>query len=170
MGKSICFTGHRVISKALLPEVLRELQQILETAIKNGFVDFYTGGAVGWDTYCAQMILDLREDYPGIALHLILPCAKEDQTARWTQKQKKAYDCIYQAADSCEFIAENYTSSCMRLRNQRLVEVADCCICFCYQTRERTGTAQTVRLAKQKGIPVINLALNRSTVSEAADS
>ena len=73
MTKSICFTGHRVIARPVLPGVLRELQRVLETAIPRGFVDFYTGGAIGWDTYCAQMVLDLREEYPGIALHLVLP-------------------------------------------------------------------------------------------------
>ena len=168
MGKSICFTGHRTIAKQLLPEVLSELQRVLETAIPQGFVDFYTGGAIGWDTYCAQMILDLREDYPGIALHLVLPCSREEQTARWTESQRAAYDCIYREADSCDFMAETYTKGCMRLRNQRLVALADCCICFCREPEGRTGTAQTVRMAKQKGIPVINLAtpyLNQETFS-----
>lgn len=163
MEKSICFTGHRTIPKQLLPEVLRELQRILETAISNGFVDFYTGGAIGWDTYCAQLVLDLREDYPGIALHLILPCSREEQTARWTPEQRAAYDCIYEAADSREFIAVDYTKICMRQRNQRLVELADCCICYCQEPNGRTGTAQTVRMARQKGIPVINLCMEQET-------
>ena len=54
-------------------------------------------------------------------------------------------------------MSEEYTKSCMRLRNQRLVELADCCICYCSDPAGRSGTAQTVRMAKQKGIPVINL-------------
>lgn len=157
MERAICFTGHRTIPKQLLPEVLRELQRVLETAISNGFVDFYTGGAVGWDTYCAQLVLDLREDYPGIALHLVLPCSREEQTARWSPEQRTAYDCIYAAADSREFVSEEYTKTCMRRRNQRLVDLADCCICYCQEPDGRTGTAQTVRMARQKGIPVINL-------------
>lgn len=158
MEKSICFTGHRIISKKVLPAALQELQRVLETAIAKGFVDFYAGGAIDWDTYCAQIVLDLREEYPGITLHLVLPYAKEEQTARWTENQKKAFDMIYEAADSHEFIAEDYTSSCMRLRNQRLVDLANCCICFCHQTKGRTGTAQTIHMARRKGIPVINLA------------
>ena len=119
---------------------------MLETAIPQGFVDFYAGGALGWDTYCAQTVLDLREEYPCIALHLVLPCSRAEQTARWTEAQKAAYDCIYREAD------------CMRLRNKRLVELADCCVCFCGEPEGRSGTAQTVRMARQKGIPVINLA------------
>ena len=105
MVKSICFTGHRHIAKEKLPAALAELRRVLETAIPQGFVDFYAGGALGWDTYCAQTVLDLREEYPCIALHLVLPCSRAEQTARWTEAQKAAYDCIYREADSCEFVS-----------------------------------------------------------------
>lgn len=95
MVRSICFTGHRHIVRAELPALLKELRRVLETAIPQGFVDFYAGGALGWDTYCAQTVLDLREEYPCIALHLVLPCSRGEQTARWTEAQKAAYDCIF---------------------------------------------------------------------------
>ena len=62
------------------------------------------------------------------------------------------------AMHSCEFVSVDYTKDCMRLRNKRLVELADCCVCFCGEPEGRSGTAQTVRMARQKGIPVINLA------------
>mgnify|MGYP001471873361 CR=1 FL=1 len=100
MVRSICFTGHRHIARAELPALLKELRRVLETAIPQGFVDFYAGGALGWDTYCAQTVLDLREEYPCIALHLVLPCSRGEQTARWTEAQKAAYDCIFREADS----------------------------------------------------------------------
>lgn len=157
MEKSICFTGHRAIPQRLLPGLQRELRRILETAIVNGFVDFYTGGALGWDTCCAQQVLALRELYPGIALHLVLPCSREEQTARWTPMQRAVYDEIFAAADSREFIGRHYTSTCMRERNQRLVDLADCCICYCQEPNGRSGTAQTIRMAQKKGIPVIHL-------------
>ncbi len=155
--KAICFTGHRVISKKLIPGLLRELAQILETAISNGYTRFYAGGAIGWDTYCAQMVLDLKEEHPEISLHLILPCSRRAQTANWTENQRIAYDCIFGEADSHEFISEGYFKGCMKLRNQRLVDKADCCICYCNISKERTGTAQTLHMAQKKGIPVINL-------------
>ena len=43
----------------------------------------------------------------------------------------------------------------MKRRNERLVELADYCICYC--TNPRSGTGQTVRMAKDKGIDIINL-------------
>ncbi len=158
MGSAICFTGHRRVARRSLPDLLHELYRVIETSISNGFVDFYTGGAIGFDTYCAQAVLDLRMEYPGIALHLVLPCPPDIQTARWTKKQRKAYDVIFDAADSYEVLDETYTEDCMQKRNQRLVDLADCCICYCDPEKKRTGTAQTVRMAQKKGIPVLNLA------------
>lgn len=156
MPQGICFTGHRYISKTILEETLLELRHFLEQAIEKGVLDFYTGGAIGWDTYAAELILELKEQYPEIALHLVLPCSREEQTKHWTTQQLQAYDKIYIQADDCEFIAEDYTKTCMKERNQRLVDLADCCICYCRDYEGRTGTAQTIRMAKQKGIPVIN--------------
>lgn len=153
MVKSICFTGHRHIAKEKLPAALAELRRVLETAIPQGFVDFYAGGALGWDTYCAQTVLDLREEYPCIALHLVLPCSRAEQTARWTEAQKAAYDCIYREADSCEFVSVDYTKDCMRLRNKRLVELADCCVCFCGEPEGRSGTGADRPHGTAKGHP-----------------
>ena len=48
MVRSICFTGHRHIARTELPALLKELRRVLETAIPQGFVDFYAGGALGW--------------------------------------------------------------------------------------------------------------------------
>ena len=79
MGRAICFTGHRIIASAQLPALQTELRGLLITAIATGFLDFYAGGALGWDTLCAEQVLELRNTYPGIALHLVLPCAPETQ-------------------------------------------------------------------------------------------
>ena len=60
--------------------------------------------------------------------------------------------------DSWECVGQDYTATCMRERNQRLVMLADCCICYYRKSAGPSGTAQTIRMAQKKGIPVINLA------------
>ena len=57
MGRAICFTGHRIIASAQLPALQTELRGLLITAIATGFLDFYAGGALGWDTLCAEQVL-----------------------------------------------------------------------------------------------------------------
>ncbi len=82
MRKSACFTGHRSFTGDTTNLEAR-LYDILERAInKESVKDFYVGGAVGWDELAAQTVLKLREIYPQIELHLILPCSNEEQSAK----------------------------------------------------------------------------------------
>jgi hypothetical protein len=53
-------------------------------------------------------------------------------------------------------VAERYYDGCMRARNYKTVDDANACICY-LNGDVRSGTAQTVRYAKKKPIPVINV-------------
>lgn len=152
--KSCCFTGHRTVNINI--NLLTMLMTSIESYVQNGIVDFYSGGAIGWDTICSNVVLQLREKYPNIKLHLILPCNTEHQTLYWNEHQKLEFNRILQLADTIEYTSWNYHSQCMKIRNARLVQLADVCICYC-DNRYATGTAQTVRMAKKKNIPIINL-------------
>ena len=45
----------------------------------------------------------------------------------------------------------------MKERNQRLVDLADICICYYNENNSRSGTGQTVRMVQKKGIQLINI-------------
>lgn len=152
---SCCFTGHRKIENR--EKLQKDLLTVLETLIKNGATDFYAGGAIGFDTLAADAVLRLREKYPHIRLHLVLPCSRDEQTKYWTPAQRAEYDRIFSLADTVEYTAGAYSPDCMKKRNARLTELADCCVC-CYDKRKASGgTAQTLRMAAKKGIKIINL-------------
>ena len=153
--KSVCFTGHRNVK--ITNELILKLNETLTDLIENGVTNFYAGGALGWDMLCEQAVIDLREKFPQIRLNLVLPCSPEEQTARWNNTQKIEYYKFLKTADTIEYTANHYYDGCMKVRNARLVELADCCVCY-YDNRGRSGTGQTVRMAKEKGIRVINLA------------
>ncbi len=156
MRKSACFTGHRSFTGDTTNLEAR-LYDILERAItKKSVTDFYAGGAVCWDELAARTVLKLREVYPQIELHLILPCSNEEQTAKWTKEQKTEFYRILNLADSVEYTSEHYYNGCMKVRNARLVELADFCFCFWDTNRQRSGTAQTVRMALRKKIMIVN--------------
>lgn len=153
--KCCCFTGHRKIK--VTNELISRLNKTLTDLIENGAVTFIAGGAYGWDLLVSEAVLKLREIYPQIKLHLVLPCSPEEQTIKWNDTQKAEYQNILNAADTVENTSDHYYDGCMKVRNARLVELADCCVCY-YDNRSRSGTGQTVRMAKKKGIRVINLA------------
>ena len=106
---------------------------------------------------CEQEVLRLRERFPQIRLHLILPCPPEEQTAKWNIKQKAEYQRILNAADDVEILSETYYDGCMQKRNARLVELCGICVCYLNEKRSNGGTAQTVRMAKKRSVDVVNL-------------
>ena len=153
--KNICFTGHRCVR--ITPELETRLEDTLRELIeKHGATDFYAGGALGWDTLCEKTVLRLREMYP-IQLHLVLPCCEREQTAKWRSEQKAEFKRILSSADSVEYVSENYFDGCMKMRNQQLVDRSDVCVCFYDEKKRASGTGQTVCMAQQKNISVINL-------------
>ena len=158
MNRTVCFTGHRTIAedKETLSARLYALLERFVTEQK--ITDFYTGGAVGWDALAALTVLKLRESYPEVKLHLVLPCPFEEQSAKWNEAQKEEHKHIASLADTKEFTSEHLVKNAMKIRNARLVELAsDYCICYWNPKHYRSGTGQTVRMAQKKGIEVINL-------------
>lgn len=160
MNKSACFTGHRRLSEDAQNLYHRLYAVLGKLAVEQGITDFFAGGAVGFDTIAEQCVLRLRDALRGqadIRLHLVLPCSNAEQTRNWTPKQKQDFQCILQRADSVEYTSRMHYSGCMGRRNARLVEHADShCICY-YDVNHQSGTAQTVNLAKEKGLEIINL-------------
>ncbi len=159
MVKSVCFTGHRNIK--VTQELSDRLCNKLETLINSGADTFLAGGAIGWDLLCEKTVLELRKKYPHIKLHIIMPCPENEQTKKWKSDDDRAeYHKILLAADYTEICSAHMTNECMKKRNARLVQLADCCICCYDKCRIRSGTGQTVRIAEHKGLFIINLYKN----------
>lgn len=154
--KSICFTGHRLVNNPTA--VNMRLEAVLEQLINDGAEDFYAGGAIGFDTLAERAVLRLRRKYPQIKLHLLLPCCRADQTAKWQAAQIEMFDKISAAANTIEYTSQRYSSNCMRIRNARLVEQSEGCVCYYTRSSSASGTGQTIRMAENKGIPIINVA------------
>lgn len=153
--RNICFTGHRTVYN--IEKVQHDLSDVIESLIQDGAVNFYAGGATGFDTLAADTVILLRKKYPHIRLHLVLPCCKAEQTLLWSDTQKAKYHTILSAADSVEYISEHYYDGCMKKRNACLIELADCCVCYYNDKNSASGTGQTVRMALKKRISIVNL-------------
>ena len=59
-------------------------------------------------------------------------------------------------ADETIYVSEEYNAFCMKKRNNYMVEQSAYCICALLQ--EKSGTGQTVRYARKKGLQIINVA------------
>ena len=154
--KAACFTGHRVLGSDFDEE---RLDYYLYRLIAVNYNVFICGGALGFDTVVAEKLIELRKEHPHIRIHLYIPC--RDQDKKWSPADKRRYKRILESADYVYVMAERYYDGCMRARNYKMVDDANACICY-LSDDARSGTAQTVRYAKKKPIPVINVSRNNT--------
>ena len=118
---AVCFTGHRKIDCPDMYALKTLLDSTICGLVKRGVTDFYCGGALGFDTMCAHMILYLKKRKAlGIKLHLVLPCSNEEQTKNWSYNDKQEFYAILMAADA-SYTAEEVLSD-PNLQSLRAVE------------------------------------------------
>ena len=150
MDKTCCFSGHRKMSQQNIGQDLENAIEYLIT--EEGVKTFISGGALGFDTLAAFSVISKRDTYD-IKLVLALPCKEQDKF--WTAAEKAEYKRLLKLADSVVYVSEAYTPDCMKKRNQYMVDQSQFCICFL--ENNRSGTGQTVRYAKEKGLQIIRV-------------
>lgn len=85
--KTCCFTGHREIPQYDYECIRKKLRDVVEDLIEKGVVYIGVGGALGFDTMAALVILELKEIYENIRLILVLPC--KNQCKNWKKQMLK---------------------------------------------------------------------------------
>ena len=155
-NQRVCFfTGHRVIAgnkKSMIKSLVNE--EILNK-INDKVEVFISGGARGFDIMAAEQVIFMREDYDSIKLCLYLPCRNHD--IKWKYPERRQLHKIMEQADEIHYVTDGeYINGCMKKRNIAMVDASDCGIA--YMTNRISGSAQTLRIAAEKGIDVINIA------------
>lgn len=154
MANKVCsFTGHRSVKATHKNRISSLIARAVEYAYKQGCRDFFSGGAIGFDTLAAREVVRFRMSHSDVRLVLVLPCVNQDE--RWSEGDRSNYEYILNVSDEVVYIADEYTDSCMRERNFRLASSAD--ILIAYVSRSNSGAAQTVRMAEKMGKEIYNL-------------
>lgn len=161
---SLCFTGHReFIDEGNASELKRFkgiLYRILERYVREKEVDtFYAGGASGFDNFAADCVLELKDKYPQIQLIEVLPFDRNNMSKNWSVKDRELLLRLCKYADEVvEDAGSRHYDGCYKDRNQYMVDHADYCIAWYDKVnKEKSGTGQTVRMARRKRIPVKNV-------------
>ena len=156
-----CFTGHRPKDLpaggdegSMEMKLLKlALMQAVQRAAAEGVTRFYAGGAPGFDLLAAEAVLRLKQDVPGLSLHLALPhpmASGAGETGRRMARILAAADGITTVCDTPGQVWAYHA------RNRYMVDRADRVIA--YLATDHGGTFRTVEYAKKRGIPVENLA------------
>ena len=150
-----CFTGHRILGSDF------NLKKLYDSALylhKNKSVDtFICGGALGFDTKAASVIMLLKQQGYNVKLHIYAPC--NNQSEKWGNYDKRVYEDLLCNADCVDMVDRPYFDGCMKNRNYKMVDNSAYCIAYYREQGSfRSGTGQTVRYAKKQGLTVINVA------------
>lgn len=123
-----CFVGHYPQSlpfgfdegnddcvrlKQLLKEQMIYLIEALDVS------HFISGVDLGIGQYAAEIVLDLKRDYPEITLECAIPC--ENQAEKWTGAQRERYFSIVEYCDKETLLQRHYTEDCMKKRKEYMI-------------------------------------------------
>ena len=151
---SAAFTGHRFYDFSQRKFIQERLTSAISEAYDHGIRNFISGFALGIDLMAAQLVQSLKCNLPGISLTAAIPF--EGQAERYNIYDKRVYRRLLELADKVIVLSDCYYPRCFLDRDEFMVENASYLIAY-YDGREKGGTYYTVKKARARSIPIINV-------------
>lgn len=156
---SVAFTGHRPESlpfEETSPACIalkNDITSMLDTAILQGADTFYCGMAMGIDTICGEIVLQLKHHHPHIRLICVLPYQHFGQRfpESWRKRRDRLLAAAYEIVCTDVHDANEQYSRYNRYyrRNRYLIDHAATLLAI-YDGRKGGGTAYTIAYARKK--------------------
>ncbi len=153
MTNTCAFSGNRLIPVEDVRPLAGTLRCEVERLIEMGVTTYICGGALGFDTLCALMIIEKKQQNPNIKLISAIPFAGQEK--RWEKEDRDLYHDILKFSDEVIILSQGYNKSVYHIRNRYMVDHADYLIH--YDEKGDGGTAYTIAYAMQKGKICIDL-------------
>ena len=160
--KTCLFTGHRDLGEDKIVHIVPRLEIEIDKLINQGVNTFISGAALGFDFIASTVIMKKQnifiETGEGEYVRHILALPFRDFDRKWPSDKHRAFyrEVILPLADEVIYVSDDYDQDVYRRRNQFMVDNAAHCLCALM--RDKSGTGQTVRMAKKQGLSVINVA------------
>jgi len=159
---TVCFTGHRPQTITYLWDETSQQSLELKSKIKKAIIHlienkdvkhFISGMALGVDMIAAEIVLELKDEYPEITLECAIPC--ETQASKWSEKYRYRYFKIVEMSDKETLLQTHYTADCMHKRNRYMVDNSDYVIAV--WDGSPSGTGKTVVYAKENNKTILQI-------------
>ena len=129
---------------------LLDLKNRLRSYLSDSRPDIIrAGGAIGWDTWLAQIALELEID-----LHLYLPF--DGQGNAWPDESRKEYKRIKSLASKINYTSDHYYPKVFIDRDIQMITGADKVVALLDPNVNSGGTFYTVGEAKKLGLEIVN--------------
>ena len=96
------------------------LRATMESFIWQGYRHFYTSATQGIELWAAEIVIELREQYPGIALEMVIPY--DAHSSKWPADIRARYDAVHRQADIVTIIRHDYQKGAIFARNRYLLD------------------------------------------------
>lgn len=151
------FIGKRILPKRIIKKIQKNFIILLKNQLQNGTEIFCTSGAIGFETAAATAVIRLRRKKRYRHIQLVLLDFGHDQGLYWNQRSRRTYEKIRQKADRIVPVPGGDAESDLDLY-KRVLEKADAGACqVCCLPDRRDGTAELVKLARQKGCRILDI-------------
>lgn len=157
MNYTCCFSGHCILSEIEISALRRDLTKRVDALLDRGVHTFITGGAIGFDMLVADILVDKKNSGTNLCFVLAIPCP--DHTKNWSGENKAHFMMLLEQADEIQYVSKEYHEGCMKTRNFYMVDRSAYCICA--SRKARSGSAQTMNYARQRGKRVTNILQER---------
>ena len=166
---SVAFTGYRPEKMPFceLPDdknyaKFRAIQlKVIKRLIEKGATHFISGVAMGFDTWVAEDILELKRENGLLTLECAIPFPQ--QADNWPQHAKQRRKYILERSDVLTTVSDCYVRDAFFARNRYMVDCAD--VLVCAFDGARGGTAYTVDYALKKNKIIIKIDPQNADVS-----
>ena len=154
-----CFTGHRHFpwdgqhAHPRQADLLRRLEEAIDSVLSQGATHFICGNAVGVDTWAAELVLQKKKAYPEIFLEIALPFAGHNTDEPACQAVQGQADLVHVVGT-----AKNRKTAFFE-RNHYMVDHSDFLIAVYMESHPRSGTAKTMEYAKKRGLKLIKISV-----------
>jgi uncharacterized phage-like protein YoqJ len=127
-NKTACFFGHSYKSFPFKTDEnnndciaikMKIKEQIINLKETYKVTHFISGQGLGVSQWCSEIVLDVKEQYPSIALECALP--NELQALWWTEEQRNRYFNILENCDRETIILNNHTRASYVNRDRYMI-------------------------------------------------
>ena len=94
MAYACAFSGHRRIENSHVESVVEHLARAIKYSYDDGCRDFYSGGAIGFDTIAALCVLELKEKISGSAITALPTAGGRAAPVRMSGKLSEAAEAL----------------------------------------------------------------------------
>ena len=155
--KRCCFFGHRSILSH--EKVFRKLLAEVESAVIEGYDEFFIGHHGDFDRMALDACRQIREKYPQITITVILTSPTQSTITVNEEKGKILYTRPrYEGVETMIFdIEEIHYKKRISFSNRRMIENSDLAICYVREDKAKSGAKTSLHYAQKTGKEIRNL-------------